>query len=123
MKRQKNNRIYKLGRHRKWSGYLKKGVLFFLAFIFTLIPLCQTVFSEENTDNLLLTGFVKSYDVAKGIVKIDVRSEGCVGLREFKVPEDAKEDLDSSLVNQRVQFHIKSTTCERGRIYEMILER
>jgi hypothetical protein len=102
-------------------GSLKKGVLFFLAFI--LMPLCQSVFSEEHRDDLLLTGFIRSYDAGRGIIKIDIRSEGCVGLREFSVPEYAKEDLDPSLISQRVQFHIKSPTCERGRIYEMILER
>ena len=122
MNRQRNNRVYKLWWPHRQGGYLKKGILlFFLAFI--LIPLCQTGFSEEHRDDLLLTGFIKSYDAGKGIVGVDVKSEGCVGLREFRIPEDLKGDLDKSLINQRVQFHINSATCERGRIYEMILER
>jgi len=88
-----------------------------------IISLCGTCFADESIDYLLLTGFVKSYDAGRGIIRIDVRSEGCVGLREFIVPEYAKEDLDQSLVNKKVQFHIKSISCERGRVYEMILER
>jgi len=104
------------------EGFLRKGTVICLALVL-IMPLCGICFSEEHTDNLLLTGFIKSYDANKGIIRIDVRSEGCTGFRDFSVPEYAKEDLDPSLINQRVQFHIKSTTCERGRIYEMILER
>lgn len=104
------------------EGFLRKGTVVCLALVL-IMSLCRTSFSEEHIDDLLLTGFIKSYDANKGIIRIDIRSEGCTGLREFGVPEYAKEDLDPSLINQRVQFHIKSTTCERGRIYEMILKR
>ena len=104
------------------EGILRKGVVFFFAFTMIML-LCQTGFSRDDTDNLLLTGFIKSYDINNRIIRINVTSEGCTGLMEFWVPEYAKDDLDASLIGQRVQFYIKSSTCEQGKIYEMVLER
>ncbi|OPY81022.1 MAG: hypothetical protein A4E64_00078 [Syntrophorhabdus sp. PtaU1.Bin058] len=104
------------------EGFLRKGAVICLALVLTM-SLSRICSSEEHTDDLLLTGFIKSYDANKGIIRIDVKSEGCTGLREFGIPEYAKDDLDPSLINQRIQFQIKSPTCERGRLYEMILKR
>jgi hypothetical protein len=83
----------------------------------------QATFAEDHTDNLLLTGFIKSFDANRGVIMVNVTSEGCEGLREFRIPEDAKEDLDASLIGKRIQFYINSNTCERGKIYDIIFER
>lgn len=88
---------------------------------FILIALC--VQTSWAVDNLFLTGFVKSVDNNSGIVRVNVTSESCKGLREFRVPEDAKGDLDTSLIGKKLQFYINSATCERGRVYNIILER
>ncbi len=93
-------------------------------FLFMLIFLSlQTAFAEDHTDNLLLTGFIKSFDAMRGVIMVNVASEGCEGLREFRIPEDAKEDLDASLIGKRIQFYINSNTCERGKVYDIIFER
>lgn len=122
MGRQRDNKNFRAEVTSRMERFLRKGTVICLALVL-IMPLCRTCFSEEHTDYLLLTGFIKSYDASKGIIRIDVRSESCTGLRDFSVPEYAKEDLDPSLINQRVQFYIKSAVCERGRIYEMIFER
>ena len=88
---------------------------------FILITLC--VQTSRAVDNLSLTGFVKSFDNNSGIVRVDVTSESCKGLREFRVPDDAKGGLDTSLIDMKLQFYINSSTCERGRVYNIISER
>ena len=88
---------------------------------FILITLC--VQTSRAVDNLSLTGFVKSFDNNSGIVRVDVTSESCKGLREFRMSDDAKGGLDASLIGNKVQFYINSATCERGRVYNIISER
>ena len=73
-------------------------------------------------DNLSLTGVVRSIDSNNGIISLDITSEGCRGLRTFRVPDDAKGDLDASLIGKKLQFMIDSSKCERGRIYNIIFE-
>jgi hypothetical protein len=73
-------------------------------------------------DNLSLTGVVRSIDKNNGIISLDITSEGCRGLRAFKVPDDARDDLDASLMGKKLQFMIDSSKCERGRIHNIIFE-
>ena len=94
--------------------------ILFLMFVSITI---QKGFAEDHIDDLLLAGFVKSFDANRGIIRIQVTNEGCEGLREFRVPDDVKEDLDTSLIGERLLFYINSSTCERGKIYDMRLER
>lgn len=76
-----------------------------------------------GVDELYLTGNIKSYDKERGIVWVQVNSEGCKGLREFKVPESVRSDLEHSLIGQRIEFYINSSRCEKDKVYEMILGR
>lgn len=85
-----------------------------------LIALCpQAVLA---LDNLSLSGFVRSIDSSNGIISLDITSEGCRGLRAFRMPDDAKGDLDASLIGKKIQFMIDSSKCERGRIYNIIFK-
>lgn len=96
---------------------LRKEFWFFLAFI-VLAPLCvQTV---ADVDHLSLTGFLRSFDAKSGIVRIDVTSEGCKGLREFKEPGGANGSMDQSLVGKQIHFSIDSSVCERGKVYNIL---
>ena len=70
-------------------------------------------------DYLLLTGVVKSVDSNSGTISINVTSEGCKGLRDFKVPSDAAKDIEATLIGKRMQFYIDSATCARGRTYNI----
>ncbi|HBE44071.1 MAG TPA: hypothetical protein DDW17_01125 [Deltaproteobacteria bacterium] len=100
----------------------KCGRIFLFLFMLIFSSL-EAGFTEDHTDNLLLTGFIKSFDANIGVIMVNITSEGCEGLREFKIPEDAKEDLDASLIGKRIQFYINSNTCERGKVYDIIFER
>jgi|WetSurMetagenome_2_1015567.scaffolds.fasta_scaffold383232_2 hypothetical protein len=73
-------------------------------------------------DNLSLTGFVRSIDSNNGIISLDITSESCRGPRVFRVPDDAKGDLDASLIGKRIQFMIDSSKCERGKIYNIVFK-
>ena len=95
----------------------KMGVI--LVF-FILISLCPQ--TSIAVDNLSLTGFVRSIDSNNGIISLDITSEGCRGPRSFKVPDDAKGDLDASLIGKKLQFMIDSSKCERGRIYNIVFK-
>ena len=99
------------------NALMKNKVWLSLAFVM-LASLCvQTVFA---LDNLFVTGILRSYDSKSEIVRIDVTSEGCKGLREFKVPDDAKGDVDNNLIGKRLTVKIDSATCERGKVYNIV---
>lgn len=100
------------------NGIIRGGIIFCVGFV-TLIVLCaQLGFAQ---DNLFLSGIVRSFDSNSGIIRINVTSEGCKGLREFRIPGDAAKDFDATLVGQRVQFYIDSATCASGRTYNMLI--
>lgn len=80
-----------------------------------------SVQNAYSVDELHLTGLIKSYDKEKGLIRVDVLSEGCRGLREFRVPESVRLDLEPSLIGQRIEFQINSSRCENDRVYNMIL--
>jgi hypothetical protein len=102
------------------KGFIRKKIGVVLV-SFILVALC--VQTSRAVDNLSLTGFVKSFDNNSGIVRVDVTSESCKGLREFRMSDDAKGALDASLIGNKVQFYINSATCERGKVYNIISER
>jgi hypothetical protein len=87
---------------------------------FMLIFLCTEV--SLALDNLSLSGFVQSIDKNNGLITLNVTSESCKGLRSFRVSNNAKDDLDETLVGVNLQFGIDSSECERGKIYNMILK-
>jgi len=104
------------------KGFKRRGVYLFLPFFILAFLYIQNGMAQENT---LLTGFVKSIDQKNGIVWINVTSQpkSCKGLREFRMPEEAKEDLNTSLIGKRLQFLINTGKCERGKAYKILLER
>lgn len=73
-----------------------------------------------GVDNLYLSGHLKSFDKSKGIVTVYVLTEGCQGLRQFFWPKDLIEELDSSLIDKRIEFYIDSSVCEKGKIHRII---
>ncbi len=95
-------------------------VFVFFAILFILISFPRTSFSQEK---LNLTGIIRAVDPITGIVKIQVTSENCKGLWNFKFPDYAKEDLDSSMVGKKIQFNIESPACDPKRLHSIVLER
>jgi len=91
------------------------GIVLVFFILISLSP--QTSFA---LDNLSLTGFVRSVDSSKGLINLDITSESCRGPRVFRVPDDAKGDLDASLVGKKMQFMIDSSKCEHGKIYNIV---
>ncbi len=87
---------------------------------FALISLCAQ--TGLALDNLSLTGIVKSIDKNNGIISMQIISEGCRGLKSFKVPDDMKSDLDDSLKGKKIVFSIDSSKCEQGKIYNILFK-
>ncbi len=73
-------------------------------------------------DELVLTGTIKSYNKERGIIIVDVKSEGCMGLREFMVLDRVRDELDISLIGQEIEFKIESNMCKEGQVYKMVFE-
>lgn len=94
-------------------------VLVFSAGLFLLIMYQEVL----GIDELYLSGIIKSYDKEKGLIWVDVKSESCRGIREFRVPESVRLELDPSLIGQKINFFINSSTCEPGKFYNMLLGR
>ncbi|MCX7857616.1 MAG: hypothetical protein N2513_06515 [Deltaproteobacteria bacterium] len=89
---------------------------FFLYVLLAFCPINQ-VFALEN---LYLSGYVRSFERSQGIISVYVTTPNCEGLRQFLYPQDAKDDLEPSLIGKRIDFFINSSTCERGKVYQMI---
>lgn len=102
----------------KIKSVLKLFVFFVVLFLF--ISFSGTSFSQEK---LNLTGIIKAVDPITGIVRVQVTSENCKGLWNFKFPDYAKDDLDSSMVGKKIQFNIESPACDPKRLHSIVLER
>jgi len=94
----------------------KKIGIVLVSFVFIFICV-ETGFAVEA---LSITGKIKSIDSVSGIISVDVTSENCKGVRTFKVPDDTKGDLTSSLIGEKLNFKIDAVRCERGKIYNIV---
>ena len=97
---------------------MRKGIGFSIVYITLIFLFVQSGLAQ---DHLLLTGVVRSVDSKSGIIRVNVTSEGCRGLREFKVPADVAKDIEASLVGKQMQFYIDSATCARGITYNILV--
>jgi hypothetical protein len=84
--------------------------------------ICLYVQTGFASDNLLLNGVLQSIDKGNGLVTFNIMTEGCTGVRAFKMPDSAKSDLDDSMIGMNLQFIIDSSTCEKGKIYSVIIK-
>jgi len=87
---------------------------------FALLSLC--VQTGLALDELLLTGIVRSIDKNNGTIGIQITSEGCRGLRLFKLPDDVKNDMEDSLKGKKIVFSIDSSRCEQGKTYNIVFK-
>jgi len=73
------------------------------------------------SDELLVTGTLKSIDQRYKTVTVDVRSSACRGLdRKFRFdPKDLEKVQGKE--GQDIRFHIDSPVCKRDTVYNMIL--
>ncbi len=74
------------------------------------------VFAE---DELYLCGIVKETNLQAGTVTVDVKSEGCKGVRQFRAP---LAHLSGFIVNTEKCFSIDSNHCTRGQIYDIVID-
>lgn len=97
---------------------VKRSRIWFYVVFLTLMLVF--VLSSMAQDRLFLTGVVRSVDSISGIIKVNVTSEGCKGLRDFKTPTDAAKDIEATLIGKRMQFYIDGATCVSGKTYNML---
>lgn len=99
---------------------MKVQIWLIILFVILMLSFIRVGFAK---DNLFLTGTVRSVDSGSGIMRVNVTSEGCTGIREFKVPENGAADIDATLIGKRVQFYIDGAICERGKVHNILSER
>lgn len=97
-----------------------KYLMLCIACVFIFLATINISYPQEN---LSLTGIIRAVNPQTGIVRIQVTSEQCKGLWNFKFPEYAKDDLDNSIVGKRLQFTIDSPICDPKRLHTIVLER
>lgn len=95
----------------------KMGIIFVSLM---LLSLCAQ--TSLALDNLSLTGFLRSIDKNNGTISVQITSGSCKGLRTFKVPDNAKDDLDDWM-GKPLRFVIDSSQCEQGKVYNIIEEK
>jgi len=103
--------------NKKMNMLRRKKFCFFLASIFLSLFFVQISAAQ---DHLFLTGIIRSFHPNSGTIRVDVTSEGCKGLREFREPEGAQGDMDALLVGKQIHFYIDSSICERGKVYNIL---
>jgi len=85
-----------------------------------LVAIFMMLFLNVNfvntADELQLVGELQSVDVFSGIASVDVKTEGCQEIKEFKVDDITKLD---GLEGKIISFYINSSTCEDSRVYTM----
>ena len=84
-------------------------ILFFVSSVLSIHP-------GYASDELYLTGVVKSVDHASATVVVEVLSSSCRGTREFTVDELSALD---DFLGKKIDFSIDSSTCESGKVYKM----
>ena len=101
------------------KGFVGKKMVIIL-FSLMLVSLFSQV--GLALDNLSLTGFVRSIDKNNGIISVQITSGSCKGLRTFRVPDNAKDDLDDWM-GKPLRFVIDSSQCEQGKLYNIMEEK
>jgi hypothetical protein len=96
----------------------KRNILlsFFLS-LFMITLLVLNLDPVNAADELFLWGVVKSVDVVKKTVMIDVTSSSCRGARIFTVEKPLEAE---ALEGERIDFSIDSSTCRRDEVYSMV---
>jgi hypothetical protein len=67
-------------------------------------------------DELFLRGIVKSVDLVKKTVVIDVKSSNCRGTRIFTIEKPLEVE---ALEGERIDFSIDSSTCRNDEVHSM----
>ncbi len=90
----------------------KYWLIFIATFLFLTFNLCAV----HAVDELFLTGVVKKVDSIRGLVTVEVQSESCPGIMNFRVENGM--DLEGS-EGRRISFFINASTCSPHEIYPM----
>ncbi len=92
----------------------KRQISIFFIAIFILVFL--NVNFVNAMDELFLRGELQSVDVFSKIATVDVKTQGCQDVNEFKVDDITKLD---GLEGKTITFYIDSSTCKDGKVHTM----
>ena len=111
----------------RWHNFRSHGshlflvAVLFVGIIFLVLTIgARTAFAAGETDQLYVTGIIKSVNPATGLVMVDVTSSSCHGMRTFKA-----DNLDKlqAYIQQRISFFIDSNRCNVKETYTIVTAR
>ncbi len=99
------------------AGEMKKKY-FLITFVLTILLIASflNIYPVIASDELFLVGIVKNIDYITGIVTVDIKTESCKGIRNFKALDLAEIE---GLKDKKISFFIDSSICQNGKIYKM----
>jgi hypothetical protein len=100
--------------------------LFPLIVLMVMVILFCGAFFAGAVDELRLSGYIREVNTFNKTVVVDVRSEGCEGVKTFLVSDRAVIAQIEENVGSRMTFSINSSICREGAIYalsSMIIDR
>ena len=102
-------------------------------FIFILLLLAVSVLllngsSVFGMDELQLTGIVKDFDMKSGLMVVEVKTEGCLGERTFKIARelthelsgDSRDELKIASSGKKIYFGIDASRCKKDKIHKIV---
>lgn len=92
----------------------KRQSLICLISLFMMLFL--NILCVNAADELQLVGELQSVDVFSKIATVDVKTEGCQDVNEFKIDDVAELD---GLEGKEISFYIDSSTCKDGKVHKM----
>jgi hypothetical protein len=95
---------------------MRRGKKYLILLMSVVAFLVLNIQSVKAKDELFLAGVVRTVIANSGTVVVDVKTEGCSGIRSFRT------DNISTLVaseGKAISFFIESSTCKSGVVYKM----
>ncbi len=111
-----------IGQKRTFRSGLRGGRLVLDAlFVGTvLLLLGMSVQVVDAGEDLDLTGVIKGFNPAKGIVYVDVTSKSCPGMRTFRVDKPSEVE---KYIEEQITFQIDSEKCNDNTVHTILLSR
>jgi len=94
-----------------------KRTIFALALAILVLSAFETIPLANASDELFLSGVVRSIDSLSSTVTVDVKSQGCKGVRNFEADDVS---VFEHRLGKTVSFFIDSSTCRDGEVYTII---
>jgi hypothetical protein len=96
--------------------FMRRGKQYLILLMSVVAFLVLNIQSANAKDELFLAGVVRTVVANSGTVVVDVKTEGCSGIRSFRADDISKLAASEG---KTISFFIDSSTCKSGIIHKM----